>query len=364
MSAELITDHAALADLCRALEGSEWLALDTEFLRERTYSARLCLVQIANREIVACIDPLAIADLTPLTALLHRRETQKVLHAARQDLEVLFDIDRRVPEPLFDTQIAAACLGYDDQIGYGALVREITGVELDKTHTRTDWSMRPLSAAQLRYAADDVRYLRPVYEALLEKLHARGRAAWVSEDCARLADTALYLNDPDEAWRRLRGGADLAPAAQQLLRALAVWREREAQTRNLPRSWVVRDEALFELARRAPQTGHELEGIRALEDGARRRFGPGILECIADGRRAEPVVLWPRLAPLTAEQIARTRELMVRIREFAQEHSLASAALATRRDVEKLVRGATPAEVWHGWRLEFLGPWVQTLLPA
>ena len=256
MTSELIDTDAALADLCRALDGSAWIALDTEFLRERTYYARLCLIQIGAPGIVACIDPLALEQLEPLHALLENPHLRKVLHAARQDLEVFNDLRGIVPAPLFDTQIAAAYLGYDDQIGYAALVTAITGVTLDKTHTRTDWSARPLSAAQHRYAEDDVRYLMPVYEALHERLAASGRLAWLAEDCARLTDSGAVR----ERSRPRRGdvcgrGAELPAVNQQMLRALAAWREQTAQTRNLPRGWVLRDEVLVRTrASRAPDT--------------------------------------------------------------------------------------------------------------
>jgi len=364
MNSELIASDAALADLCRALEGSSWIALDTEFLRERTYYARLCLIQVGAPGIVACIDPLALEQLAPLHVLLENPGLRKVLHAARQDLEVFNDLRGFVAAPLFDTQIAAAYLGYDDQIGYAALVTAITGVTLDKTHTRTDWSKRPLSAAQHQYAEDDVRYLMPVYEALHDRLAAAGRLAWVADDCARLTEPALYANDPDEAWRRLRGGADLPAANQQMLRALAAFREQTAQARNLPRGWVLRDEVLFELARHAPRTRDELASIRGLEDGARHSWGDGILDCIEQGRRAEPLLIWERQVPPTPEQNVLGKRLMEMVRSVAQEHELAPAVLATRRDVEKLVRGAEPASVLRGWRAELLGPKLGTLLPC
>jgi ribonuclease D len=364
MNSELIASDTALADLCRALEGSAWIALDTEFLRERTYYARLCLVQVGAPGIVACIDPLAIGQLAPLHALLENPRLRKVLHAARQDLEVFNDLRGVLAAPLFDTQIAAAYLGYDDQIGYAALVTAITGVILDKTHTRTDWSKRPLSAAQHQYAEDDVRYLMPVYEALHERLAARGRLAWVADDCARLTNPALYANDPAEAWRRLRGGAELPAANQQMLRALAAFREQTAQARNLPRGWVLRDDVLFELARHAPQTRAALVAIRGLEDGARDRWGDAILASIEDGRRAEPLLIWERQAPPTPEQTALGKRLMEMVRSVAQEHELAPAVLATRRDVEKLVRGADPTTIFHGWRAELLAARLGALLPA
>jgi len=364
MTSELIASDAALADLCRALEGSAWIALDTEFLRERTYYARLCLIQVGAPGIVACIDPLALEHLAPLHALLEKPGLRKVLHAARQDLEVFNDIRGVVPAPLFDTQIAAAYLGYDDQIGYGALVTAITGVALDKTHTRTDWSKRPLSAAQHQYAEDDVRYLMPVYDVLHERLAAAGRLAWVADDCARFTEPALYANDPNEAWRRLRGGADLPAANQQMLRRLAAFREQTAQARNLPRGWVLRDEVLFELARLAPQTSAELASIRGLEDGARHSWGNAILACIEQGRRAEPLIIWERQAPPTSEQNALGKRLMETVRNVAQDNELAPAVLATRRDIEKLVRGADPASVLRGWRAELLGAKLGALLPS
>ncbi len=363
MTCDLITTDTALADLCRALDGSAWIALDTEFLRERTYFARLCLVQVGTPERVACIDPLALDNLDPLHALLEDARIAKVLHAARQDLEVFNDLRQIVPAPLFDTQIAAAYLGYDDQIGYAALVTAITGVTLAKAHTRADWSVRPLSTAQLEYAEDDVRYLVPVYESLRERLAAAGRLAWVEDDCARLTEPALYAADPAQAWRRLRGGADLAVANQQMLRALAAFREQTARSRNLPRGWVLRDDVLYELARAAPQTRAELVAIRGLEDGARQRWGDALLACIEQGRNAEPQLLWERHTAPTPEQQALGKRLMETVRAVALEHELAPTLLATRRDMEKLVRGADPAQVLRGWRAELLGTRLAALLP-
>ena len=369
MIRDLIASDTALADLCRALQASNWIALDTEFLRERTYYARLCLIQVGTPDLVACIDPLALERLAPLHALLADARLRKVLHAARQDLEVFHDLDAGggrhvIPAPVFDTQIAAAYLGYDDQIGYAALVTALTGVTLDKAHTRADWSLRPLSPAQVQYAEDDVRYLVPVYEMLRERLAAAGRLAWVEEDCARLTQPALYAADPAEAWRRLRGGADLPAANQQILRALAGFREQTAQARDLPRGWVLRDEVLFELARHAPQTGAELAAIRGLEDGARKSWGEGLLACIEQGRHAEPLLLWERQMPPTPEQNALSKRLMETVRNVALENELAPAVLATRRDMEKLVRGADPASVLRGWRADLLGAKLSALLPS
>lgn len=362
MAFELITDDTALADLCRSLAAAEWLTLDTEFLRERTYRARLCLVQVAGPDVVAVIDPLAIHALEPLAGLLHAGGLRKVLHAARQDLEVFFDLHQRVPAPVFDTQIAAALCGYADQIGYATLVRELTGIELDKSQTRTNWTQRPLTANQLRYAAEDVEHLRIVYSVLRERLAARGRLAWVETECAALTNPARYRAEPDDAWRRLRGGAELTPEQQQVLRALAAWREREAQARDLPRAWVVRDDALFELARRMPQSATDLAGVGTLDERARRRHAERLLAAVAEGRRADPVPLWSRTAPLTAAETTLVKQILAGVREFAESQSIAASLLVTRRDVEQAVRGADPAGLWPGWRGELLLPLIRPLL--
>jgi ribonuclease D len=352
MQAELITTPAALADLCRALATEGWFTLDTEFLRERTYRARLCLIQVASRDTVAVVDPLAIPELAPFLQLLHAAP-RKVLHAARQDLEVFYDLETRVPAPIADTQIAAALLGPEDQPGYAALVARIAGVTLDKAPQRTDWSKRPLSPVQLGYAADDARWLRPVYEALLAELETRGRLAWFEEECTRLGAPALYATDPDQAWRRLNG-ADLAPAAQQVLRALAGWRERAAQKRDLPRSWVLRDEVLQELARRQPETDGALAAIPGLDDKTRARHGTALLDAIQAGLQQPAETLWTAYTPFTREEQARVKELLARVRTLATELVLAPSLLATRRDIERLVRGAEASELFRGWRAPLL----------
>jgi len=241
-----VNTESDLRALCEHFSGSAWLALDTEFMRTDTFYARLCLIQIACDEGIACIDPLALTDLGPLRELLYDPATVKVLHAAHQDLEILHDLYRIVPQPVFDTQLAAAMLGLGEQLGYAALVAEQHQVQLAKAHTRTDWAQRPLSAEQLDYAADDVRYLGPIYHTLRAALQDKGWLDWYREDAAALSDAARYINEPDEAWRRvglahtLNSGVELA-----LLRALAAWRERRAQHANRPRKWIM-DDALLD----------------------------------------------------------------------------------------------------------------------
>lgn len=359
---EFVQSGQALAELRRELEKAEWVALDTEFVRERTYYARLCLIQLATPQWLVLVDPLALDDLSDLLDALYLPRLTKVLHAARQDLEVFYDLRQDVPRPVFDTQLAAAYLGYDDQIGYGALVQALTGVTLEKTQTRTDWAVRPLSAEQLRYAQDDVRYLRQLYGALAGELEARGRLAWLAEDCARLADAGLYRNDPETAWRRLKSGRRLAPAGQRMLRALAAWREQSAREKNLPRGWIVRDDVLLELARRAPETRAQLAQVSGLEAPALKKWGDALLACVAAGRQAAPETLWPPHTPLTPAQTGLCKRVLEELKTVAREQDLSAALLGTRHDVEELVRGAHETRLLRGWRGALLGERLAALL--
>lgn len=357
---DIIRDSAALADLGHSLSAAEWAALDTEFVRERTYFAHLCLIQIATPQWLVLVDPLAITDITALLDAL-ALPFGKVWHAARQDLEVFHDIDGRVPAPAFDSQIAAAFLGHDDQIGYAALVQAMLGVTLDKTHTRTDWARRPLSPEQLRYARDDVRYLAELYPLLMEQLEARGRRGWFEQECTRLTDPAVYRSEPDQAWRRLKGGGRLPPAAQQVLRELAAWRERQARERNLPRGWVLRDAQLLEIARRQPDSLARLREVAELDDRALHRMGEALLECITAGQQAEPQALWTRAVPTEAQTKLAAR-MSIELKTVAAEQELAPALLATRRDIERLARGEPVSTLLTGWRGELLGERLGALL--
>lgn len=359
-----IATRPELIACCERLRTEPWLAIDTEFMRERTYYARLCLVQIATPDTIACIDPLALDDLGPLLDVIYEPGIVKVLHAARQDLEVLSDLRGAPPAPVFDTQVAAAYLGYDDQIGYAALVESVTGRKLDKTHTRTDWAARPLSPEQLRYAEDDVRYLRDVYHALRERLSALGRLAWVEEECAHLSDPALYDNPPATAWRRIKHGHHLKPAQQTVLRALAEWRERRAQSRNLPRSWVLRDPAMLELARAEPLDHAALGAVKELDDKTARRWGEELLEVVARARSARAETLWERPTPLTPDQQRLSKQLAAALDLAAHEQGIAAAALATRRELQRLVLGERDLPVLRGWRRELIGDRLLSLLPA
>lgn len=350
---QLITDARALDELLARLAGAPRVALDTEFTRVRTYYARLALVQLRAGDEIACIDPLAI-DIAPLLDFLYRTDVLKIVHAGRQDLEVFYDLRGDVPRPVFDTQIAAAFAGFNDQIGYGALVEALAGVRLPKLHTRTDWEARPLTDEQLHYAEDDVRYLPDLYETLCERLATAGRSGWAEEEYATLTDTKLYANAPADAYRRVKQGSVLPAPAQAVLQRLAAWREGAAQKHDLPRAWVVPDAALIELARTQPTTRVAIEQSQLLAPGAARRWGAEILRAIEAGRDAPAQTVWPEARALDAAEQSLVDGMLQRVRAVAQAAQLAPAVLASRRAVVELVRAGS-GPLTRGWRFELLG---------
>lgn len=362
----LIADSALFAAACHRFDGVPEVALDTEFLRERTYVAELALVQLAAGEIVL-LDPLGGADPAPLARLLTDPRTTKVLHAARQDIEVLLPLTGHPAGPLKDTQIAAGLLGLAPQIGYAELVRQVLGIELAKggaggNLARTDWTRRPLSAAQLSYAADDVRHLLEVAAELTERLQSRNRLGWWAEDCDELLDPALYAVAPEDAWRRLKGVESLPVREQARLRALAAWRETTARDVNLPRSWVLSDDGLRELAARPPATVALLKSRRVFREETAERIGPELLGVLAAADDA-PVDGLTELAgrrPSAVEQ-ALAKRLSDRLKTVAADLELAPEVLATTRDLKRLARGDTRAVgPLGGWRRTVIG---RELLP-
>lgn len=353
-----IDTPAELEALCTRLRGHPWLAIDTEFIRERTYRARLCLVQVASEDDIACIDTLALDSLDPLIERLLDPTVTKVLHAARQDLEIFHDLTGgRVPAPVFDTQLAATLAGFGDQIGYAELVKRLLGVSLDKSQSRTDWSARPLDDEQLRYAADDVRHLREVYTLLRDRLESAGRLEWLEEDFAALADPAQYRSDPDSAWRKVRGANQLRGTQLAVLRALAAWRERQAEAADRPRRWILDDAALLALAKSSPTRREQLGKVRGLGESWIRRHGGDLLELIRAAREAGPgqEAAPRRPRPLTLPEEARVDALMALVRLQANEHDVAPATLATRRDLEALIRGEEDVALRRGWRHGLVG---------
>jgi len=341
----------ALREYLDEIDGARSIALDTEFIREKTYYPRLCLIQIAANDRIACIDPLVLDDLAPLWDRLAQPETLVLLHAGRQDLEVIYQACGKIPAPVFDTQIAAALCGYGDQTGYAALVREVLDIELDKSMTRADWSRRPLSKEALEYAADDVRHLHVIYEHLLDRLKALGREDWLAPELESLTEPSQYAPDPAHAWRRIRAAAKLKPKEVVILRALAEWREREAMRVDRPRQWLLKDDVLIFIAQRPPRNIAELIAVRGVEEGFASRHGEKLLELIETARNEPPPEDLPTMRDrLTPAEEAQADLLMAALKAMAADNGLAPASIANRKEIERLVRGDRELDVLRGWR--------------
>jgi ribonuclease D len=361
---QYIDSAAELTRCCNQLAGADWIALDTEFLREKTYYPKLCLLQIATPDCVACIDPLALDDLDPILDLIFDTGVTKVMHSARQDMEIFYHLRGAAPSPVFDTQVAALLLGYPDQIGYGNLVREILDVNLEKLHTRADWSLRPLTQDQVEYAADDVIYLVDVYRRLHARLAERGRLAWLDEDFARLSSDALYSNPPGDAWLRVKGGSRIKGPALAVLQALAGWRETLAQQRDRPRGWILKDDVLVEIARHRPASLDALGRIRGLQDAFIHHNGKQLIGLIAAAGK-QPPTPFPDAGSrtrLTPEQDALVDVMSAVVRLSSIEHALNPAVLAPRKQLERMLAGDDAVEILHGWRRRLVGERLQALL--
>ncbi len=353
-----VDDPEALAELTETLKGSRFVALDTEFMREKTYFANLCLIQIATDDVAAIVDPLAIDDLTPLWDLLADPEMTIVLHAGDQDLEILYREIGSVPGPVFDTQIAATLVGLPQQVGYGALVEEVTGKRLEKGDTYSDWAKRPLTERQIQYALDDVRYLPGIYEMLRSRLADEGRLAWLDGDFDRLASAETYDPDPALLWKRVKRASSLDRRGLGVLRELAAWREDEAKRRNVPRRWVVGDESLVEIARRQPRSREELAAVRGVSDKLRKSAYNDVLGVVETGR-AVPDADLPRLEKRKRRQVEieglpDLLSAVVKLR--ARENNVAVPLLASRKDLEALAGGEREGNpLLEGWRRSIVG---------
>jgi ribonuclease D len=350
----IVTTTAALDSLAARLENAAAIGLDTEFLRESTYRAELCLIQVATVDYAACVDPLTLPSLAGLIPSLIADRPVKVMHASRQDVEVLFPVTGLV-RPIFDTQIAAALTGMPAQIGYGELVRRALGTDLAKSHTRTDWSKRPLSPEQVEYALDDVRYLLPLKTHLEERLEKLGRLGWLDEELANLADAEFFKVNPDLAWQRLKGLRGLDDGRMQLVRSLAAWRERRAIERNRPRGWILDDAVLREIVIRVPRTVEALQSIPDMAPGVIRHCADDLLAMVRAANIPNPpppVALRQRPSP---EQTALVKKLGALNQSVAQSLGLSPEVLATRRDIEQLAEGGRDVPILHGWRRAIIG---------
>jgi len=355
----IIETNEALTAFVAELAHVPYLALDTEFLRDQTYYPRLCLIQVAAPGVEGIIDPLAPGlDLTPFYELVRRPGIVKVLHAARQDIEIFFLQGGVLPDPLFDTQIAAMVCGFGDAASYETLARKIAKVEIDKSARFTDWSHRPLSKRQLEYALADVTHLRVIYEWMKARLEKTGRQVWVAEEVAALQDPSLYKLDPDQAWKRLKPRTT-NKRFLAVLAALAAWREREAQARDIPRGRVLKDEALTEIAAHPPENAEGLDRIRAVPKGfANSRMGKSLMEAVERGRDGAP--------PDGAVQAPQRRKrepspavidlLKTLLRLKAEDAHVAPRLIASADDIEKLAAYEDDdVAALHGWRAEVFG---------
>jgi ribonuclease D len=355
------TDEAEA--LAREWDGIPQLAVDTEFVRESTFSAQLCLMQVSDGERIACLDMLALGGPGPFARLLADPSVRKVFHSARQDLEVLNEHLGAVPGPVWDTQVAAAMLGYPDQVGYTQLTGAELGVTLPKDHARTDWSRRPLSDEQLRYAAADVEWLLPLATRLETALDQLGRRAWASDESASLCNPELYAFDAAGAWRRIKGISQLAGPPLARAVALAGWREEEARRCNRPRRWILADEAILALAERNPDERDALARIETLPPTVARRHGDTLLALLREATDTEA----PEQSPMTRldpGQDRLARKLMARVRELAEQHKISAPLLGTRKDIEALVRGRRDLPLLQGWRRELAGEELLAMVEA
>lgn len=357
--ATLITGTDELAAFCRSLANETYVTVDTEFLRENTYWPKLCLVQLAGSEQAAAVDALAPEiDLQPLLDLMADENVLKVFHAARQDLEIFYKLMNEVPSPLFDTQVAAMVCGFGDSIAYDRLVQALTGETVDKASRFTNWAGRPLTDGQLEYALSDVTHLRDVYAGLSRRLEESGRSDWLDDEMAVLNDPASYQTDPELAYLRIKSRTN-KPRFVAVLQKVAAWREREAQNRDQPRNWVLRDDALLNIAAQAPNTVAALSRVRGLGKGqAEGRVGREIMAAVQAGLDLPPEERPKARAPAPegARATAAADLLKVLLKACCDKHDVAPKLIASSSDLDRLSAGDRDGiQALEGWRREVFG---------
>jgi ribonuclease D len=355
---DLISTTDDLAAVCGRMAKHPFVTVDTEFLRETTYYPLLCVAQMASPEEAVVVDALATGlDLSPLFALMASESVTKVFHAARQDIEIVWNMAKTIPHPIVDTQVAAMVLGYGDSISYDQLVQRITGDTLDKSHRFTDWTRRPLSDAQIAYALSDVTHLRDVYLKLATDLEKRGRSNWVEAEMEVLTSPETYRADPDRAWERLKSRVR-KPKELAVLMEVAAWREREAQTRDVPRGRVIKDDVIGDIAVQAPTSIERLGHLRSLPKGFERsRWGEQIIEAVKRGIARDPKTL-PRLDRFrpAANGTATVELLKVLLRMTAERHGVAAKVIATVDDLDRIAADdSADVPALKGWRRDLFG---------
>ncbi|MCZ8316370.1 ribonuclease D [Phreatobacter sp.] len=355
----LITTSSDLAAICARLARHPFVTVDTEFLRETTFWPKLCVIQLASTDEAVAVDALAPGlDLAPFFDLMVDPAVVKVFHAARQDVEIIWHLSKRIPAPLFDSQVAAMVLGYGDSISYDQLVQRTNGTQLDKTSRFTDWSKRPLSTAQIDYAIADVTHLRDIYLKLTGELEKRGRTDWVAEEMGVLTSPDTYRQEPERAWERFRNRVR-KPRELAVLMEVAAWREREAQSRNVPRSRVLKDDALFDIALTGPKTPEALGSMRSIPKGwERSRDGLAVVEAVNAGLARDPRSLPPidKHRPQTQSQSATVELLKVLLKMVAEKHHVAAKVVATSDELDRIAEDdEADIGALKGWRREIFG---------
>lgn len=369
MHTRVITTSEDLAAFCATFGDEQFITVDTEFIRERTYFPQLCLVQVATSKEAVAIDPIAgpTMDLAPLYAAFADEKLTKVFHAAKQDIEIFVHDSGRVPYPLYDTQIAAMVCGYGESISYENLVRDLVGASLDKASRFTDWARRPLSDRQLAYALDDVVHLRVIYEKLKARIDGESRAAWIAEEMDVMADITNYRVDAQHCWKRLKVKSR-SPMVLQILRAVAAWREEKAASRNVPRQRILRDEMVVQIATMLPESVEDLLEVRGLSGQMSRESMEILVNKMHDARMA-PKESFPqpeeRDKPMPAAQEACLDQLKLLLRQKCEDAHVVPRLVADKDELEALVRGSMPFEkshIAHGWRYEVFGEAARVLL--
>ena len=365
LSYQYVDTAGDLETLCNALASAPYVAIDTEFLRENTYYPELCLVQVKFEDTLACIDTVAIAadGLAPLSNLLTNTDITKVLHSASQDMEIFFMLDKRPAAPVFDTQVAAPLLGHAEQIGYGNLVKEVLSVTLAKAHTRADWSRRPIPDNQLHYALDDVIYLEQLYLKLHERLKKAGRLEWLENDFNELSRPERYNKPAKNMWQKLRSAQSMKGPQLAILQALAEWREITARETNRPRNWILKDDALADLAKQRPGSIKELSHLRSIGARTRDKHGKQLISLIEDNANAEPTPLpdFVKKKKPGASAQAAIDVLSALVSIKAVEHNINATQLASKKMLEACWQEGN-ANPLSGWRHALLAQDIENCL--
>jgi ribonuclease D len=362
----LIQEQAHLDQACEVISTHDQIVIDTEFVRTNTYAPHLGLVQIAAGDTIVCVDPLADMDMSHCWDLLFDPARANILHSGSQDMEVLWFTCKQVIQNPIDTQVCSALLGYPAQIGYAGLAKELLDVDISKDQTRTDWTRRPLTDAQLKYAAEDVEHLGKMHDILKQRLTDLGRYEWALEDSRLLCNTSLYKPAPDKAWQRLKSIPFLPADQQARARVLAAWREQRAVNSDKPRGWILSDKALLHMAEQNPARLAALNDINDMPQGLIRNQGERLLNVITDANKAlaSGTVSYQQIFPDRDKDKALLKKLSAIVRAEAEKLGIANEVLGSKRDIQALIRGEGNSRITNGWRNALIGEAMLAEIPA